>query len=196
MGDADAFRDGKAAGLGDALELTFNVIDVETANSDCASICQIGIVHVRDGSIVDQWQSLVNPECWFHPVNVRIHGISEEAVGQSPTLAELHDEVCARLDGSVLVSHTAFDRTACNRAMSRQGLRQLQVRWLDSTMIARRVWPGRRGGRGYGLKNMAEDLGISFRHHDALEDARAAAEIVLRACSVANEDVKGWLGRG
>ena len=42
--------------------LTFNSIDVETANADRASICQIGIVHVRDGEIGDQWQTLVNPE--------------------------------------------------------------------------------------------------------------------------------------
>ena len=36
--------------------LTFNAIDVETANADRASICQIGIVHVRDGEIEDTWQ--------------------------------------------------------------------------------------------------------------------------------------------
>ena len=42
--------------------LTFNSIDVETANADRASICQIGIVHVRDGSVVGQWETLVNPE--------------------------------------------------------------------------------------------------------------------------------------
>lgn len=176
-------------------DLTFNVIDVETANPDCATICQIGIVHVRNGNIAEQWQSLVNPECWFHPVNVQIHGISEDAVGQSPTIAELHEELCVRLNGSVLVSHTAFDRVACNRAMSRQGLGLLQVRWVDSARIARQAWPGRRGGRGYGLRNMAEDLGISFRHHDALEDARAAAEIVLQACNASNGDLAGWLSR-
>ena len=45
--------------------VTFNAIDVETANADRASICQIGIVHVRDGVVVDRWQSLVDPEDWF-----------------------------------------------------------------------------------------------------------------------------------
>ena len=38
--------------------LTFNVIDVETANADRASICQIGIIHVREGNIGDQWETL------------------------------------------------------------------------------------------------------------------------------------------
>ena len=59
--------------------------------------------------------------------------------------------------------------------------------------IARRAWPERYGQRGYGLKNIARDLDISFRHHDALEDARAAAEIVLRACAATNTDIEGWL---
>ena len=34
---------------------------------------------------------------------------------------------------------------------------------------------------GYGLSNVAERLGVDFQHHDALEDARAAGEILLRA---------------
>ena len=87
--------------------LTFNSIDVETANADRASICQIGIVHVREGEIADQWQTLVNPEDWFDPWNVSIHGIEETDVGNSPALPEVRAELRARLRGSVLVSHTS-----------------------------------------------------------------------------------------
>ena len=175
--------------------LTFNSIDVETANADRASICQIGIVHVRDGEIQDQWQTLVNPENWFDPWNVSIHGIEESDVGDSPTLPEIRDVLRARLRGSILVSHTSFDRVAFERAMARYDLEQLQVTWLDSARIARRAWPDSYGRSGYGLKNIAKDLGISFRHHDALEDARAAAEIVLRACATTETDIEGWLRR-
>lgn len=174
---------------------TFNTIDVETANADRASICQIGIVHVREGEIADQWQTLVNPEDWFDPWNVSIHGIEETDVGDSPTLPEVRAELRARLRGSVLVSHTSFDRVAFERAMTRYDLEQLQVTWLDSAKIARRAWPERYGRSGYGLKNVARDLGIEFRHHDALEDARAAAEIVLRACDATEIDIEGWLRR-
>ena len=60
--------------------LTFNSIDVETANADRASICQIGIVHVREGIIEDQWKTLINPEDWFDPWNESIHGINETDV--------------------------------------------------------------------------------------------------------------------
>ena len=175
--------------------VTFNSIDVETANADRASICQIGIVHVQDGVIRDHWQSLVNPEDWFDPCNVSIHRISEKDIQNSPTLPDVRNELRQRLRGSVLVSHTSFDRVAFERAMKRYDLEQLQVTWLDSAMIARRTWPKKYGRRGYGLKNIAKDLGISFEHHNALEDARAAAEIVLRACIESETDIEGWLCR-
>ena len=175
--------------------LTFIAIDVETANADRASICQIGIVHVRDGEIVDHWQTLVNPEDWFDPWNVSLHGIDEDDVRNSPIMPEIRGELRWRLRGSVLVSHTSFDRVAFERAMDRYHLEQLQVTWLDSVKIARRAWPERYGKRGYGLKVIAPDLSIPFGHHDALEDARAAAEIVLRACAETGMGIEEWLDR-
>lgn len=63
--------------------LTFNAIDVETANADRASICQIGVVHVREGAIAERWQTLINPEDWFDPWNISIHGIDESNVQDS-----------------------------------------------------------------------------------------------------------------
>ena len=173
--------------------LTLNSIDVETANADRASICQIGIVHIRDGKIEDRWQTLVNPEDWFDPWNVSIHGIDEAAVKHCPTLPEIREELRTRLRGCVLVSHTSFDRVAFERAMSRYDLEQLRVTWLDSAKIVRRAWPEQYGRRGFGIKNVARDLGISFTHHDALEDARAAAEIVLRACDSTKLNIDDWL---
>ncbi len=176
--------------------LTFNSIDVETANVDRASICQIGVVHVREGEILEQWQTLINPGQWFDPCNVSIHGISEQDIKNSPTLPEVREELRRRLRGSILVSHTSFDRVAFERAMARDGLEQLQVTWLDSARIARRAWPEDYGRSGWGLKNIAKDLGISFNHHNALEDARAAAEIVLRACADHQYKHRGLVTQG
>jgi len=175
--------------------LTFNALDVETANADRASICQIGIVHVRDGEIRDQWQTLVDPEDWFDDWNVSIHGIAEEDVRGRPTLPEIREELRKRLRDSVVVSHTAFDRVAFERATNRYDLEPLQVTWLDSAKVVRRAWPDLFGSRGYGLKNVAKVLGIEFKHHDALEDAKAAAEIMLRAHADTDLDLEEWLQR-
>ena len=142
-----------------------------------------------------RWQTLINPEDWFDPWNVSIHGIKPDDVRNRPTLPDVRDELRRRLRGSVLVSHTSFDRVAFERAMAQHSLEQLQVTWLDSAKIARRAWPERYARNGWGLKNVAEDLGISFKHHDALEDASAAAQIVLRACAASEIDIAEWLRR-
>ena len=100
-------------------DLTFNAIDVETANADPASICQIGIVHVCAGEIRDQWSTLLNPEVQFNALNVALHGISAETVRSSPTLPEIRKELHRLLTGMVLVSHTGFDRAALDGAMAK-----------------------------------------------------------------------------
>jgi DNA polymerase-3 subunit epsilon len=57
--------------------MDFVAIDVETANADMASICQIGIASYSNGSLVDEWSALVEPEDFFDPINISIHGIYE-----------------------------------------------------------------------------------------------------------------------
>ena len=174
--------------------LTFNAIDVETANSDPSSICQIGMIRVRSGSIKGQLSVLVNPEAPFNDFNVRLHGIDHTAVRESKTLPLLESRLRRLLEGTVLVSHTGFDRRSLDGAMERYGLRAIRARWLDSAMVARRAWP-HRYRRRWSLSLIAGDLGIDFRHHDAAEDARAAGEIVLRACRHTGVDIDGWLER-
>ncbi len=180
-------------------EVTFNAIDVETANQRPASICQIGIVQVRRGRIAGSWSALVDPGERFNAFNVRLHGIGPDAVQECPALPDLYPELRALLEGPPLVSHTGFDRAALDEAARKYALAPITARWLDSAMVARRAWPERYARRGYNLARVASDLGIAFQHHDALEDARAAAGIVLYACRHTGEDLDGLLrltGRG
>jgi len=48
---------------------------------------------------------------------------------------------------------------------------------------------------GYGLANVAAFCGVEFRHHDALEDARAAALVLLHAMDHVGLDLNGWRRR-
>ena len=173
--------------------LNFCAIDVETANHRAASICQIGVVRVTEGRVEKQFSTLVDPEDGFNSFNVRLHGIGPGSVSGAPSFDEAFGELFDLLDGTVLVSHTFFDRNAMDGAARRYGLPILPVTWLDSVAIARRAWPERRGNRGYRLASLAADLGISFRHHDALEDARAAAGVMLYACLETGMDIDGWV---
>ena len=173
--------------------LTFNAIDVETANSHSSTICQIGVVEVRRGKIARCHSILVDPETHFNDFNVRLHGIGPEEVQGAPAFSDVFPQLYDLLDGKPLASHTFFDRSALNGAARRYGLPLLPVDWLDSAAIARRAWPQKYGRRGYNLANVAADLGISFHHHDAQEDARAAAAIVLHACLETGKDIDDWL---
>ena len=44
----------------------FVAFDVETANHDLASICQIGIARFADGQFREKWEQYVNPQDYFH----------------------------------------------------------------------------------------------------------------------------------
>ena len=173
-------------------DLTFNAIDVETANSNPSSICQIGIAIVRDGAVEESISLLVNPETEFSEFNVGLHGIDNAMVQSSDTLPKIEGAVRRILEGNVVASHTQFDRGALSGALAKYGLAPIQGAWLDSSLIARRAWPDRYG-RKWNLALIAHDLGIEFRHHDAAEDARAAAEIFLKACQHTGLGIEDWV---
>ncbi len=175
--------------------LTFNAIDVETANADWSSICEIGFVRVRDGVLLESWQTLVDPQTHFDGFNVMIHGITEDDVKGSPTIADIEADLRALLEGEILLHHTPFDRVAVNRALMERGLDALDATWLDTAKVVRRAWPDRYARGGYGLANLARDLNIEFHHHEALEDARAAATIFARSCEEQNVGTEYWVSR-
>ena len=60
--------------------MRFVAIDVETANADMGSICQIGLARFVDGELAEEWGTLVDPEDSFDAVNVSIHGIDRRMV--------------------------------------------------------------------------------------------------------------------
>ncbi|WP_348767365.1 exonuclease domain-containing protein [uncultured Salinisphaera sp.] len=170
----------------------FIAIDVETANHDAGSICQIGFATFADGVLVDNWSWLINPQTWFSTHNIGIHGIRAADVAAAPSWPEVHAEIAALLTGRIVVSHTAFDVTATARACARYDLPLLGAYWLDSARVARRAF-ARFARRGWGLASLSEYLAIEFDHHDAGEDARAAGLVVLAAVEASGRSVADWL---
>lgn len=175
--------------------MDYVAVDVETANPDLASICQIGIAAFENGAVTETWETLVDPEDEFDPWNIEIHGITEADVEGAPTFAGLHAQLAERLSGRVIAHHTYFDRTAFARACDDCAAPRIGGRWLDTAAVVRRAWPEQFAQSGYGLKNVADALGITFRHHNALEDARAAGEILAAAIRDTGLTVADWLGR-
>jgi DNA polymerase III subunit epsilon len=177
-----------------AWTMEFIAVDVETANANLASICQIGIAHFVDNTIAHEWKSYVDPQDHFDAINVSIHGIDETVVAGAPIFSELMDTVRSSLEQHVVASHTAFDRAALNRAGAQCHGQPLSCTWLDTACVARRAWQ-QFSRSGYGLQNICAMIGYQFQHHDALEDAKAAGQVLIAAMSLTGLDLEGWLKR-
>ena len=186
---------GDREGTGSREEAAYVALDVETANSDYASICQVGIAEFDSRGVPGRtWASLIDPEDHFASMNVSIHGIREESVRGAPRFPDVLPEIRKLCDDRIVVHHMPFDRVAIGRATERYGLAGPRATWLDSAQVARRAWK-RFSRRGYGLGNLASELGIPLRHHDALQDAIAAGSVVALAMEKAGTDIAGWLHR-
>jgi DNA polymerase III subunit epsilon len=173
----------------------FVAIDVETANPDLESICQIGVATFRNGALVDLWSQLIDPDGhYFDEMNMSIHGIHESHIEGAPTFLEVYSTLTQKLEGQTVVSHTGFDRRAISKAQTRYSLEPYKCMWLDSARIARRAWE-QFSHKDYGLANVSKHFGIKFTHHDAAEDARACGEIVLQAILDTGIELEDWFDR-
>ncbi len=140
--------------------MDFIAIDVETANSDMASICQIGIAKFVNGILLEEWVSLLNPEDYFHFINIDIHGIDENDVVNAPKFSDILDKLKYFMDGSICVCHTHFDRVSIAKAFQKYSIQPLNITWLDSARVARRAW-GEFAWSGYGLVNVCKKSGMN-----------------------------------
>lgn len=159
----------------------FIALDVETACSDAGSICQIGLACVWPDNRIHSFSTLVNPGTDFDAFNIRLHGIGPEHVMDAPRFDEVSDRLFPVLSRHHLVQHSNFDKQAVTAACRTYGRDAPDFRWINSVTIARRAWPELKGNGGHGLGNLKKVLKLDFRHHDAGEDARAAAQVVLHA---------------
>lgn len=169
----------------------FVIVDIETANPNITSICQIAIVTYENGQIIDEWHTLINPKTYFHYMNVAIHGIDERTVKNAPTLSDVADTIKAKFADNIICSYGAFDRSSLTRIFP-----ELSNQWLDIVRVVRRSWNQEFAKYGYGLASMASSLKIKqSNHHDALDDVLVAGEILKKALTDSQQDLDFWLER-
>lgn len=161
----------------------FIALDVETANGWAGSICQIGLACVTDTGQIDEFSTLVDPESSFESFNSALHGISARDVQGKPNARRTIRALTPLLARQPVIQHSGFDQRAIAAACQGRAfsMEPPALEWFDSVRIARRAWPEFINNGGHGLKHLKSALGLSFHHHDAGEDARAAAQVVLLA---------------
>ena len=166
----------------------FVALDVETANSDYASICAIGAARFKDGLVAEDWHRLIDPRADFFWKNIEIHGIREGDVQGQKTFAEVSPELAEFVDGDMVVHHSHFDRNAIGQASERWQLEPPEWQFIDSLTAAKRAWPERHSD-GYRLPDLCREIGHELEHHhNALDDARAAGAVLLAASERLGEE--------
>ena len=158
----------------------FFALDVETANRDPGSICQIGIACVRADRTLQTWASYINPDTDDWSASW-VHNITHSTVAGARDFSEIFALLDPLLAGQIVFQHSRFDQNAIRRACGANGLILPDWNWRDSIKVAHKAWPELRGNGGFGLASLKDHLALEFRHHDGEEDARACAEVVLLA---------------
>lgn len=161
--------------------MNFVALDVETANADPKSICQIGVAVFRDGEVVETWDSLINPKTHFDFMNSAIHGITEDHIFDAPTIQQVKSKLDGLIGNNVVGTYSSFDKVALER-----NFEDIDYQWLDITRVVRRTWE-QVAYSGYGLANVCRFNNIKIgKHHDALSDAIAAGRVLTSALRTKN----------
>lgn len=155
-------------------------LDFETANADPGSICAVGLAFIGEDGELRTCGTLVRPprECsWFSRFNIAVHHITPSMVRDAPGWDELWPELAPRLEGATILAHNAaFDIGVLRRGLELYGFDCPTLQFFCTCKSARRVWPELPDHR---LNTVAAHIGHRFRHHDAQEDAEAAARAFL-----------------
>jgi len=194
----DAFEDRGIEGTG------FVVFDLETtgAKAPPCRITEIGAYRVKDGEIVGEFQTLVNPETPIPYFITQLTGISDEMVADAPLFADVAHDFLEFIGDSVLVAHNSgFDMRFLNHEIGRiyQDYRVANP-CLCTVQLSRRLLPDIVNHK---LKTVAEHYSIDLvNHHRASADAFATAHIFINLLSRMQTDgardlaaIKGYSSR-
>ncbi len=162
--------------------MDFTAIDFETANSSSASACSVGLVKVRDGSVVDRAYWLIKPPAGhdeFWEWNTRIHGLVAADVVDAALWTEQLPDLLAFAEGDILVAHNAgFDMGVISGACAASYIETPNFTYACSLQIARKTYHL----DSYRLPVAAMAAGFEdFAHHNALADSEACAAIMVHA---------------
>lgn len=158
--------------------MRFVAIDFETADYGRDSACAVGLVRVEERRIVERVHRLIRPPRETFAFT-GIHGIRWADVKDEPSFRTVWLEVAPILEGvDFLAAHYApFDRSVLRQCCEAGGLEPPGLEFRCSCRLAKATWRLRRGS----LDHVCGYLGIPLEHHQALSDAQACAEIILRA---------------
>lgn len=160
--------------------MNFTAIDFETANGFRGSACAIGAVKIRDGQLAETHYTLLQPPAGFDrfdPRNIAIHGITPGDVATAPAFAEHFDQLYDFVADDVVVAHNAgFDIGVIESGLEVSNMPVPRLEFACTLSLSRKNYTL----ASHALPSAAAEAGFLLQHHhNALEDAKAAAAIVV-----------------
>ena len=170
----------------------YAVVDIETTGNYTGKhkITEIAI-YVYDGEkIVDEYQTLVNPESNIPPYISSMTGITNKMVENAPKFYEVAKHIFEKLDGKIFVAHNVnFDYNFIRQEFKSLG-GDFQAKKLCTVRLSRKILPGL---SSYSLGNLTRSLGIEITdRHRAYGDARATVEVLSK---LINNDHNGEIDK-
>ena len=158
-------------------EATFCIVDIETNGSkpENHQIIEIGAVKVKDGKIIDTFESFVKCTQIRKQIS-EITGIWVEDTKDAPKLEDVLKKFLLFLGDDIFIAHDIkFDYNYIDASLKQVGLYGLRNRGICSIDLAQRFITSYR----YGLSYLNEFLNLykDASHHRALSDAITTAEL-------------------
>lgn len=187
-GGPDVGAVGTALGRGVSALGAFAAVDVETANEQRRSICEIAVVTAASGGTLRKRSWLVQPPAnRYEKPNVNVHGITAADTKDAPRFAAIWPEVRNEIGDRGVVAHNAeFDLDCIAKT-----LRHYKIDWTPPTYactlrIADLVLADRAGK--FTLGALCGDLGIEVSDaHRAASDAEAVLLLAAALLDLSGE---------
>jgi DNA polymerase III epsilon subunit family exonuclease len=158
----------------------FVALDVETTGLRPLHqrVIEIAAVRYRDGSEIERFETLLNPEKRIPAFISDLTGIKNADVAGAPRFAMIANDLTQFLGASLIVGHNVgFDLSFVNAELKRLSLPQLVNDRLDVMYLGMKLLPGLRRPS---LDKLAIELGLNPRKiHRAARDAVLAAEAAI-----------------
>ncbi|GBF23193.1 DNA polymerase III polC-type [Candidatus Gastranaerophilus sp. (ex Termes propinquus)] len=152
------------------------VLDVETTGLDYTreKIIEFAAVKLVNGEVIEQYETLINPQQHIRKSSIAIHGITEEMVQDAPNEEEVFPKILEFIGEYPLVAHNAiFDFSFLNRASKRLYNKPLTNKYIDTQEMFKEVHPQ---CESCGLEALMGKFGVEFQtRHRAMADAMGLA---------------------
>ncbi|MBQ6816869.1 MAG: PHP domain-containing protein, partial [Bacilli bacterium] len=176
-------------------DATYVVLDFETTglSPNYNQIIEIGACKVKNGVIIDEFSSFVNPKRQISTLITNLTSITNDDVRNAPFIEDILPKFKDFCDGCILVAHNAeFDSKHLYHNLRNLGLYEGKYPFFDTLGIARTKYNKKL--KKFGLEDLCKLFNVSLeQHHRACDDAKATAQIFIKMLSdFANDNITNY----